>query len=72
LKQNSPAQGEKAQEYEDISRLLDAGMGHFGQIPQGRPNGFHLEPKAACKDSRSSPRVFRPDMFAIWAPQARW
>jgi hypothetical protein len=38
-----------AQEYVDISRPLDAGMGHFGQIPQGRPNGFHLKPKCACK-----------------------
>jgi len=58
-------QGEKVQEYVDISRLLDAAMGHSGQIPQGRPNGFQLEPKAACKDNQSSLRALRPDMFAI-------
>jgi hypothetical protein len=33
LKQNGSAQGKKAQQYVDISRLLDAAMGHFGQIP---------------------------------------
>jgi len=71
LKQNGLSRGEKAQEYGDISSLLDAATGHFGQIPQGRRNGFHLEPKAACKDNQSSPRVFRPDMFAIPAPRRR-
>jgi hypothetical protein len=40
-------QGEKVQEYVNISSLFDVAMGPFGQIPQGRPNGFHLEPKAA-------------------------
>src|SRR3546814_15865786 len=54
LKQNGSVRGEKAQEYVDISRLLDEAMGHFDQIPPlaqlgGRPNGFHIGPKAACK-----------------------
>jgi len=47
-------------------------MGPFGQIPQGRPNGFHLESKAACEGNQPSLRVFRPDMFAIRAPRIRW
>src|SRR3546814_15071627 len=33
LKQNGSVRGEKAQEYVDISRLLDEAMGHFDQIP---------------------------------------
>jgi hypothetical protein len=72
LKQNGPVQEETAQEYVDILSHLDAAMGHFGQIPQGRPNGFHLGPKCAGKGSQPSRRAFRPDMFAILAPQARW
>jgi hypothetical protein len=32
LNQIGPAQGGKAQEYADISRLPDAGMGQSGQI----------------------------------------
>jgi hypothetical protein len=72
LKQNGPAQGGKAPKYVDISSLLDAGMGHFGQIPQGRRNGFHLEPKGAGSGTQPPRRAFRPDMFAIQAPQARW
>jgi hypothetical protein len=53
LKQNGLLQGERAQEYVDISSRLGAAAGHFGQIPQGRPNGFHLEPNGACKDVQS-------------------
>jgi hypothetical protein len=34
LKKNGSAQGERAQEYVNISRPFDAAMGHFGQIPQ--------------------------------------
>ncbi|MGQ2936077.1 MAG: hypothetical protein ACT6QT_01335 [Sphingopyxis sp.] len=71
MKQNGSVRGEKAQEYVDISRLLDEAMGHFDQIPSGRPNGFHLDPKAACKGNQPSRRVFRPDLFAIWAPRRR-
>src|SRR3546814_2619596 len=41
-------------------------MGHFDQIPSGRPNGFHLGPKAPWKGNQPSRRVFRPDLFAIW------
>jgi hypothetical protein len=33
------------QEYVNISNRSDAVMGRFGQIPKGRQNGFHLEPK---------------------------
>jgi hypothetical protein len=40
-------------------------MGHFDQIPQGRPNGFHLGPNAARKGNQPFQRVFRPDLFAI-------
>src|SRR3546814_860744 len=71
LKQNGPVRGEKAKVYVDIPRLLDEAMGHFGQIPSGRPNGFHLGPKAACKGNQPSRRVFQPDLFAIWAPRRR-
>jgi hypothetical protein len=55
LKQNGPVQGERAQEYVDISSRFDAAMGHFDQIPHlvwkmgGRPNGFHLRLKDAWK-----------------------
>jgi hypothetical protein len=70
LKQNGSAQGKKAQEYVDISRLLDAAMGHFDQILSGRPNGFHLEPNRPWKSNQPSRRAIWPDMFAIWAP--RW
>jgi len=61
--------GGKAQEYVDISSFPDAAMGHFGQIPSGRWNGFHLERKSAWKDIQSSLHAFPPDMFAIPAPQ---
>src|SRR3546814_4179149 len=44
-------------------------MGHFDQIPSGRPNGFHLGPKDAWKGNQPSRRVFRPELFAIWAPR---
>src|SRR3546814_14955244 len=59
LKQNGPVRGEKAKTYVDISRRLDEAMGNFGQIPSGRPNGFPLGPKAACKGTQPSRRVFR-------------
>src|SRR3546814_12762421 len=52
----------KAQTYVDISRLLDAVMGHFGQIPEGRPNGFHLGPKAAWKGTQPSRRALWPEL----------
>src|SRR3546814_7785643 len=71
LKQNGPVRGEKAKVYVDIPRLLDEAMGHFGQITSGRPNSFHLGPKAASKGNKTSGRVFQPDMFAIWAPRRR-
>jgi len=71
LKKNGSVRGEKAKEYVDISRLLDEAMGHFNQIPSGRPNGFHLGLKAAWKGSQPSRRVFQPDLFAIWAPRRR-
>jgi len=38
----------------------------------GRQNGFHLEPKCACKGNQPSPHALRPDMFAILTPQTRW
>ena len=60
------------QEYVNISSLFDAARGHFGQIPQGRPNGFRLDPKAACNGIEPSLRAFRPDMFAIWTPRTCW
>ncbi len=44
-------------------------MGHFDQIPKGRSNGFHLDPKATWKGNQPSLRVFRPDLFAIWVPR---
>ncbi len=72
LKQNGPVRGEKAKIYVDISRLLDEAMDHFDQIPSGRPNGFHLGPKAAWKGNQPSRRVFRPELFAIWTPRRRW
>jgi hypothetical protein len=65
-------QGERAQEYVNISRPIDAAMGQIGQIPQGRQNGIHLEAKCACKGNQPAPRAFRPDMFAILAPRRRW
>jgi hypothetical protein len=64
-------EGEKVQEYVNISRLFDAAMGHFGQILSGRSNGFHLGPKDACKGKQPLLRVFRPEMFAIWTPRRR-
>jgi hypothetical protein len=70
LKQNGPAQGGGAQEYVDISSRSDAALGHFGQIPAGRPNGFHLEPKGAYKGNQPSLRALWPDMFAIWTPRS--
>src|SRR3546814_3592450 len=54
LKQNGSVRGEKAQTYVDISRLLDEAMGHFDQIPSGRPNGFHLGPKGPWKGNQRS------------------
>src|SRR3546814_18390891 len=39
------------------------------QIPSGRPNAFHLGPKDAWKGNQPSRRVFRPELFAIWAPR---
>ena len=57
-------------EYVNISRLPDAAMGHFGQIPSGRWNGFHLKQKSTWKDIQSSLHEFPLDMFAIPAP--RW
>ncbi|MBB5717365.1 hypothetical protein FHR23_001095 [Stakelama sediminis] len=65
MSQNGVVQGEKTQEYVNISRIFDAAPGRFGQIPQGRPNGFHLEPNAACKGKEPLPRVVRPDLFAL-------
>ena len=56
-------------EYVDLSRLPDVARGHLGQIPQGRWNGFYLEPKSAGKGNQPSRRVFRPDMFAIPPPR---
>jgi hypothetical protein len=63
-------QGRKTQEYVDISRIPDAAMGHFGQIPSGRQNGFHLEQKFPWKGNQPSRRKFPSDMFAILPP--RW
>jgi len=65
LKQNGSARGRKAQEYADISRLSDEAMGHFGQIPAGRSNGFHLEPNRPWKGRQPSPQAIWPDLFAI-------
>jgi hypothetical protein len=70
LKQKGHAQGEKAQEYVDISRLLDPGMGLFDQIPAGGPNGFHLGQSRPGKSNQPSRRAASPEMFAIWTP--RW
>jgi len=71
LKQNGSAQGGKAQEYVDIFGLFDAALGHFGQIPAGRPNGFPLEPNCPWKGNQPSQRAIRPDSIAIWTPQRR-
>ena len=60
-----------AQEYADLSRHLDAVMGHFGQIPTGRHNGFHLERIFAWKGNQPSRREYPPDMFAIMPPRTR-
>jgi hypothetical protein len=65
LKQNGSAQGERAQEYVNISIPFDAAMGHFDQIPAGRPNGFHLNPNRHWKGIHPSRRAVWPDMFAI-------
>jgi hypothetical protein len=59
-------------EYVNISRLPDAAMGQIHQIPQGRQNGFHLEPKLACRGNQPLPRSLRPDLFAILTPRACW
>ena len=56
-------------EYVDLSRLPDVARGHLDQIPQGRWNGFHLEPKSAWKGNQPSQRPFRPYMFAIPSPR---
>jgi hypothetical protein len=48
-----------------ISRPSNAVMGHFGQIPSGRWNGFHLERKSAWKGNQPSRREFPSDMFAF-------
>jgi hypothetical protein len=58
-------QGRKAPEYVDISRFPDAAMGHFGQIPAGRLNGFHLEAKSLWKGNQPSRQEFPSDLFAI-------
>jgi hypothetical protein len=63
--------GRKTQEYVDISRLPDEAMGHFGQIPKGRWNGFHLVQILAWKGNQPSLRKHPPDMFAIPAPRRR-
>jgi hypothetical protein len=54
-----------------ISSPSNAAMGHFGQIPAGRRNGFHLERKFAWKGIQPSRHEFPPDMFAIPAPRRR-
>jgi hypothetical protein len=63
--------GRKAQEYGNISRLSDEAMGHFGQIPAGRWNGFHLGQMLTWKGNQPSLRDHPPDMFAIPAPRGR-
>ncbi|MEZ5695227.1 MAG: hypothetical protein R3E18_01970 [Sphingomonadaceae bacterium] len=60
-----------AKEYVHLSSQSDVALGHFGQIPQGRLNGFHLGQKHAWKDIQSSRRAFSSDMFAIQAPRQR-
>jgi hypothetical protein len=62
-------QGGKAQEYRYISSLANAAMDKIGQIPKGRQNGCHLEPKYAWKQNDCSRRAFWLDMFAILTPQ---
>jgi hypothetical protein len=69
LSQNGSVPGRKALEYVDISRLPDAAMGHFGQIPSGRQNGFHLEAKFPWKGNQPSRREFHFVMFAILPPR---
>ena len=69
LRQNGPSRGGKAKEYVDLSRPPDVARGHLGQIPQGRWNGEHIEPKSAGKGNQPSLRVSRPDMFAIPPPR---
>lgn len=59
-------------EYVDISRLPDAAMGQIHQTPEGRRNGFHLEPKRPCRGNQPLRRAFRPDLFAILTPRAYW
>ena len=56
-------------EYVDISRLPNEAMGHFGQTPAGRRNGFHLGVKFPWKGYQPSLREFHSDLFAIPPPR---
>jgi hypothetical protein len=56
-------------EYVDISRLLDAALGHSGQIPSGRWNGFHIGQQFVWKGNQPSPHKLPTDMFAIPVPR---
>src|SRR5690606_34569415 len=50
---------------------IDAAVGPQGQIPAGRPDGFHLERSRACHGGQPWPRAPSSDMFAIRTPRAR-
>jgi hypothetical protein len=54
-----------------ISRLSNAALGHFEQIPAGRQNGFHLERKFPWKGNQPSRQEFPSDLFAILPPRRR-
>ena len=46
-------------------------LGHFGQIPPGRRNDFHLDQKHAWKGIQPSRRMFSSVMFVIPVPRQR-
>ena len=58
-------------EYVHLSNRSDAALGHFGQIPPGRRNDFHLDQKHAWKGIQPSRRMFSSVMFVIPAPRQR-
>ena len=59
------------QEYVHLSNRSDAALGHFGQIPPGRRNDFHLGLKHAWKGTQPSRRMVSSVMFVIPAPRQR-
>jgi hypothetical protein len=52
-----------------LSSLSDVVMAHFGQIPSGHRNDFHLEQKRPWKGNQPSRRAFSSDLFVIPVPR---